>query len=356
MRFRPGCREPMSNRDSCVRWGISSTARINERLIGPLRETDRSQLVAVASRSEEKARNYARQWEIPRCYGSYDELVADPDTDAVYISLPNGLHTEWTVKCAEAGKHVLCEKPLALTLEEMDQIEQSAQRSGVIVQEAAMMCAHPQMNYLQRLVTEGAVGQVRLLRSVFTYVLKDFQDVRMDPSQGGGSLWDLGSYSVRHARRLLQQEPTEVLAAQNLSDRGVDLSFAGQMQFPDGAQSQFFSSLEAFGNIEADVLGTEGSIRISSPWGSQLERVPQVDWIRHDGSPARGDWDDGMLSQTVDTTRYPKDNAYEHQVNRMIASILDGAEPVIPLSDSRQNTRVLLALFESAREGKAVRI
>ena len=147
-----------------------------------------------------------------------------------------------------------------------------------------------------------------------------------------------------------------MLASQNLSNRGVDLSFAGQMQFPDGVQSQFFSSLEAFGNIEADVLGTEGSIRISSPWGSQLERVPQVDWIRHDGSPARGDWDDGMLSQTLDTTKYSNDNAYEHQVNRMMASILDGAEPAIPLSDSRQNTAVLLALFESAQEGKAVRI
>ena len=183
----------MSDRDSSVRWGILSTARINERLIGPLREADRSHLVAVASRSEEKARNYARQQEIPCYYGSYEQLVEDPDTDAVYISLPYGLHTEWTVKCADAGKHVLCEKPLALTLEEMDQIEQSAQRSGVIVQEAAMMCAHPQMDYLQRLVAEGAVGQVRLLRSVFTYVLKNFQDVRMDPRQGGGSLWDLGS-------------------------------------------------------------------------------------------------------------------------------------------------------------------
>lgn len=147
-----------------------------------------------------------------------------------------------------------------------------------------------------------------------------------------------------------------MLASQNLSNRGVDLSFAGQMQFPDGVQSQFFSSLEAFGNIEADVLGTEGSIRISSPWGGQLERVPQVNWIRHDGSPARGDWDDGMLSQTLDTTKYSNDNAYEHQVNRMMASILDGAEPAIPLSDSRQNTAVLLALFESAQEGKAVRI
>ena len=346
----------MSNRDSNIRWGILSTARINERLIGPLREADRSQLVAVASRSEERARHYAQQWEIPQWFGSYDQLVADPNTDAVYISLPNGLHTEWTVKCADAGKHVLCEKPLALTLDEMDQIQQSAQRSGVIVQEAAMMCAHPQMDYLQRLVAEGAVGQVRLLRSLFTYVLKDLQDVRMDPRQGGGALWDLGSYCVRHARRLLQQEPVEVLASQNLSERGVDLRFTAQMQFPDGAHSQFFSSLEAFGHVEADVLGTEGSIRISSPWGSQLERVPQVDWIRHDGSSARGNWDDGMLSQSVETTKYPHDNAYRHHVDRMMASILDGAEPVIPLSDSRQNTTVLLALFELAREGKAVRI
>ena len=217
-----------------------------------------------------------------------------------------------------------------------------------------MMCAHPQMDHLQRLVAEQAIGQVRVLRSIMTYVLEDLQDVRMDPSQGGGSLWDLGSYCVRHARRLLQQEPIAVLGRQNVSDRGVDLSFAGQLQFPDGAHAQFFSSLAAFGHIEADVLGTEGRIRVSSPWGSDLERVPQVDLIRHDGSPPRGNWDNGMLSQTVETTEYPNDNAYQHHVDRMVATILDGAEPVIPLSDSRQNTTILLALFESAREGKAV--
>ena len=346
----------VSNHGPGIRWGILSTARINDRLIGPLREADRSQLVAVASRNEEKARDYAEQWEIPRWFGSYDQLVGDPDIDAVYISLPNGLHTEWTVKCADAGKHVLCEKPLALTLEEMDRIERSAERGGVVVQEAAMMCAHPQMDHLQQLVAQGAIGEVRVLRSVFAYVLKDLQDVRMDPRQGGGALWDLGSYSVRHVRRLLQQEPVEVLASQNVSDRGVDLSFAGQLQFADGAHAQFFASLEAFGHVEADVLGTEGRIRISSPWGSDLLRVPQVDLIRHDGSPPRGSWDNGMLSQTVDTTEYPDENAYQLHVHRMMATILDGAEPVIPLSDSRQNTKILLALFESAREGKAVRI
>jgi len=346
----------MSNHDSSIRWGILSTARINDRLIGPLREADRSELVAVASRSEEKARDYAGQWKIPRSYGSYDQLLADPDIDAVYISLPNGLHAEWTVKCADAGKHVLCEKPLVLTFEEMDRVEESAQRNGVVVQEAAMMCAHPQMDYVQQLVAERSIGQVRMLRSVIACMLTNLQDVRMDPGLGGGALWDLGSYCVRHARRLLQQEPVEVLGSQSLSERGVDLTFTGQLQFPDGARSEFFASFEAFGHVEADVLGTEGRIRISSPWGSDLLRVPQVDWIRHDDSPPRGNWDNGMLRQAVETTEYPDVDAYQHHVDRMMATILDGAEPVISLSDSRQNTTVLLALFESAREGKAVRI
>ncbi|MCH2131123.1 MAG: Gfo/Idh/MocA family oxidoreductase [Pirellulaceae bacterium] len=342
----------MSDKKVC--WGLLSTARINERIIQPIRDEPRSELVAVASRSEKKAEAFAGQWKIPRAYGSYQQLLADNDLDAIYISLPNSLHTEWAVKCADAGKHVLCEKPLALTVEEVNLIEQAAQRNGVVVQEAAMMHFHPQTNYIRQLVADGAIGQVRLLRGVFTYVLDNPQDVRLQPNQGGGSLWDLGSYCVRFMRTVLGQEPQEVLASQVSSDRGVDLSLAAQLHFPSGALAQFYCSFQAFGHVEGDLVGTEGRIQITSPWVNQPGYDAHVHWIRHDGSLPRGTWDDGMLNQTVDTKTYGNTNAYQDEVDSMVASILDNAPPEIPLSDSRQNTAVILALLQSAREHKSV--
>lgn len=342
--------------EQVVRWGLLSTARINDRLIGPLREAERSELVAVASRSDERARVYARQRDIPCAYGSYAQLLADPDIDAIYVSLPNGLHADWSIQCADAGKHVLCEKPLALSIDQVDRMEQAAQRNGVVIQEAAMMRFHPQTKEVQRLVAGGAIGQVRLLRGIFTYVLDNPKDVRMDPEQGGGSLWDLGSYCVRFMRTVMQEEPDEVTGSGIASDRGVDLSLAAQMRFPSGAHAQFFSSFRAFAHVEGDLLGTEGRMQLTSPWVNHLERDIHVRVIRHDGSPRAGAWDDGMLNQTVDTTTHEKADGYRAEVDSMVSSILDGADPVIPLSDSRQNARVILALLDSARTGRAVRI
>lgn len=339
-----------------VRWGLLSTARINERLIGPLRETDRSELLVVASRDREKAEKYADHWEIPRFHGSYEELLSDPEIDAVYISLPNGLHAEWTVKCADAGKHVLCEKPLALTIEEVDQIGNAAERNGVVVQEAAMMRYHPQTEYVQQLVEEGAIGRIRLLRGIFAYVLDNPHDVRMDPAQGGGCLWDLGSYCIRFMRTVMQQEPVEVVASEIKNTQGVDSSFAGQMRFSSGTHAQFFCSLQTFAHVEADLFGTDGRMQLTSPWVNHLDRDAHVHLIRHDGSSRKGNWDDGMLNQSVDSKTYTKINAYADEVRSMVTSILDGADPVLPLSDSRQNTIAVLALFESAKKGRAVKI
>ncbi len=342
--------------DKKVRWGLLSTARINERLMEPIRNEVRSELVAVASREGKKAEDYARHWKIPRAYGSYEQLLADGDVDAIYVSLPNGLHTEWSVKCADAGKHVLCEKPLVLTVAEVDQMEQAVRRNGVTIQEAAMMQYHPQTNYIRRLVSGGAIGQIRLVRGVFSYVLENPHDVRMDPEQGGGALWDMGSYCVRFMRTVIGQEPQEVSASQISSERGVDLSFSAQLGFPSGAFGQFYCSFQAFGHVEGDLLGTEGRIHATSPWANQPGYDAHVRVIRHDGSPPRGTWDDGMLNQEVDTKTFPDTNAYQDEVDSMVTSILDGAAPVIPLSDSRQNAAVVVALLQSAREGKTVKV
>ena len=340
--------------DKQVRWALLSTARINERLMEPIRRAARSRLVGVASRSEDKAAAYARKWKIPRAYGSYEQLLADRDIDAVYISLPNGLHTEWSVRCADAGKHVLCEKPLALTVEEADRLEQAARRNAVVIQEAAMMRFHPQMEHIRKLLADGTIGRVRLLRGVFTYVLNDPTDVRLDPSQGGGALWDLGSYCVRFMRTVMGREPQQVVASQVTADSGVDLSLAGQLHFPGGALAQFYCSLESFGHVEADLLGSEGRLQVTSPWANQPGYDAHVHLSRHDGSPPRGNWDDGMLNQTIETKTYRDSDAYQMEVESMLASILDGTEPTIPLADSRRNAAVIQSLLRSAREGKVI--
>ena len=183
-----------------VRWGILSTARINERLIRVIRASERSELVAVASRDSDRAKSYAAKWSIPRAHGNYEALLNDPDVDSIYISLPNGLHLEWSVKAAAAGKHTLCEKPLALSVDEVRQMAAASEKHGVIIQEATMMRFHPQTHRLRDLVAEKAIGDVRLVRAVFAIDLKREVDIRLDSALGGGCLWDVGSYPISLTR------------------------------------------------------------------------------------------------------------------------------------------------------------
>ena len=147
--------------------------------------------MAVASRSTGRAQAYAKQWDIPHAYGTYQQMLADPSINVIYLSLPNHLHVEWAIKCAEAGKHVLCEKPIAITTEEVTRMAQAAGKNGVIIQEAAMMCFHPQTQYLQELVAKRVIGDVRLIRGVFAFTLENPGDIRLNTNMGGGSLWGL---------------------------------------------------------------------------------------------------------------------------------------------------------------------
>jgi xylose dehydrogenase (NAD/NADP) len=203
----------------CLRWGLLSTAHINRRLIPALRAAERAELVAVASRSQARADAYAAEWGIPRAHGSYAALLDDPEIDAVYISLPNRLHAEWTVRAAQAGKHVLCEKPLAQAVTEVDQIMAAARSAGVVVIEAVMSLHHPLLHKARHLVRQGAVGQVRLVRGAFSFFLDRPNDVRWQPPLGGGSLWDVGSYPVSFIR-WIAGDPEQVFGWQTLAESG----------------------------------------------------------------------------------------------------------------------------------------
>jgi predicted dehydrogenase len=338
-----------------VCWGLLSTARINDRIIPPIRNSARGEVAAVASRDEQKARAYADKWEISRAYGNYDELLDDPNVDAIYVSLPNHLHCEWSVRSAEAGKHVLCEKPLALSVDEVDRMEAAAKENGVVIQEAAMMRYHQQLPYLRDLLAAGEIGDVRLIRGIYSYVLDNDQDVRMQPEMGGGSAWDLGSYCVRFMRTILDDEPVEISAVQIPSARGVDLSLSGNMRFGGGAIGHFFSSIQSFAYVEADILGTTGRIHLNFPWLGQLNRSSHISVIRADGEP-ESEWDDGMERHKARVHTFENVDAYQDQIEAMTDSILDGSPPVIPLADSRKNTAALVALVESARIGRSVEL
>jgi xylose dehydrogenase (NAD/NADP) len=326
--------------DRHLRWGLICTARINRALIPPIRASARSELVAVASRDLARAQDYAQQWGIPRAYGSYQALLDDPEVDVIYSALPNNLHCEWTVKAADAGKHILCEKPLALTVEEVDRMIKTAHRNQVVLLEAFMYRYHPQTLKAQQLVRQGAIGDVRLVRAVFTYTLNRPGDVRLEPAMGGGSLWDVGSYPVSCARAIVGSDPVEVFGWQVLGDSGVDMTFAGQMRFANGTLAQFDCSFESTFRWGVEVVGSQGTLMLDNPWKPGAAREPVGIRILRD---------DGEETLAVDDV-----DAYLCEVEAMVDCVLDNAEPILPLSDSRGNVATLNALYESARTGQAV--
>lgn len=338
-----------------LRWGLLSTARINERLIPAIRATPRGTVAAVASRDPQRAARFAREWDIPHSYPSYDALLQDPEIDVVYNPLPNTLHAEWSVRAAKAGKHVLCEKPLACTVEDVNRMREAAARHGVVIQEAAMMRFHPQTARLRALVAAQTIGQVRAVRGVFTFVLAREGDIRFDPALGGGTLSDLASYCVSFMRTVLGQEPVEVHGWQRTGAQGADTSFAGHMRFDGEVYGQFYSSFETAPHVEADLLGSAGRIALDLPWLSRLDATSRIRIWRTESSGPRSTFSDAADSLRYDEETYDHVNAYRDMVASMTATLLDGAPPVITLEDSRANVAALAALARSAADGVPVR-
>ena len=342
--------------DKIARWGLLSTARINERMIPAMRAAERSELLAVCSRSQEKADSYAQQWEIPRAYGSYDRMLADPDVNVVYISLPNSMHREWAVKTAEAGKHILCEKPLAQTPQDVDAMAQAALRNGVVLQEATMMRFHPQTRKLQTLLADGIIGDVRLMRGVMCFQLTKEHDIRFNAELGGGSIWDLGSYCVNFMRTMMRANPIEVSGWHVPHDTGVDATFFGQMRFASGTVGQFFSSFQAMPRFEADLIGSDGMIQLDCPWVNNIGMTSNVHIFGEDQSESKTTFSDDIRYRTTQLISTDDINAYQDEVNSMVNTVCDSAEPVISLADSRDNAATLDALCRAAREGRPVAV
>ena len=321
-----------------LRWGLLSTAHINRAVIPPLKTSKRNLLVAVASRTLEKAQKYASEWKIEKSLGSYEELLADPQIDVIYNSLPNSMHAEWTVKALEAGKHVLCEKPMTTTLEDMDAIIRASQKTGKVAAEAFMYRHHPQTLKVRELVAAGEIGKVVMMRGIFTFRLTNMADVRMDPALGGGSIWDLGCYPISYARSIYAQEPEVLFGRQVLSKSGVDAVFSGEMYFPGEVLAQVQCSFRSPRFTRFEVFGDQGRLIITEPFiPSPKENIIVV----------HGDSQKEIAIESGDL--------YAGEIEDMADVILEHKAQRISLADSRNNVRAILGLLESARSGNPVK-
>jgi D-xylose 1-dehydrogenase (NADP+, D-xylono-1,5-lactone-forming) len=318
-----------------TKWGIMSTAHINRLVLAGARESDRVDVVAVASRDRARAEAYAREQGIERAYGSYEALLEDPEIGAVYISLPNSLHVEWSIRSLEAGKHVLCEKPLDRRPEAVERAFDAADRADRILMEAFMYRHNPQAAKVVELVSGGAVGVLRLVRSSFSFSLADAENVRLAAALDGGALMDVGCYCVSGSR-LLAGEPTEVFGRQVVGASGVDVLFAATMRFPGEVVGQFDCGFVLPVRDELEVVGEEGSLFLDDPWHA---RTPVIE-LRREGATERIAFD-------------PVDS-YRLELENLCDAIAGRASPLLGREDALGQARAIDALYRSADTGAPV--
>jgi len=320
---------------SPVTWGIVSTADINRKVIPGAHASDKVDLVAVASRDQESADAYAREWEIPRSYGSYEALLADPEIEAVYISLPNTLHAEWSIKALEAGKHVLCEKPFSRHPEEVEASFDAAERNERVLSEAFMYRHNPQTAKLVELVRDGAIGELRLIRSAFSYGLYDFDNIRLRTDVEGGALMDVGCYNVSGSR-LLGGEPERVCGEAWYGPSGTDWVFTGTLRFPGDVLATFDCGTALADRDELEAIGSEGSLFLDDPWHCVH---PVIELRRDDG---------------VERIELEYDDSYRLELENVSDAIRGEAELLLGREDALGQSRALEALHRSATTATAV--
>jgi D-xylose 1-dehydrogenase (NADP+, D-xylono-1,5-lactone-forming) len=320
-----------------VRWGILSTAEINGRVIPAAHASGKAELLGVASRDQARAEEYARQWEIPRAYGSYESLLADDEIEAVYISLPNNLHCEWSIRSLEAGKHVLCEKPMGKRAAEVEQAFDVAERAGRLLSEAFMYRHNPQARRLRELLDDGAIGEPRVVRARFGFALFDADNIRLRPDVEGGSLMDVGCYCV-NGSRLVAGEPELVFGQQLTGPSGTDWVFTGSLRFPGEVFGLFDCWTSLPERDELEVVGTGGSLFLDDPWHA---REPVIE-VRRDGSSERIELE-------------PADS-YLLELENVSDAIRGEGELLLGRADAVGNARAIEALAGSAESALPVRL
>jgi D-xylose 1-dehydrogenase (NADP+, D-xylono-1,5-lactone-forming) len=321
-----------------VSWGILSTARINRLVLAGAEESDRVEVIAVASRDASRAEAYAREHEIERAYGSYDALLGDADVEAVYIPLPNSMHVEWTLRALDAGKHVLCEKPFSRRPEEVELAFDRAESAGLVLSEAFMWRHHPQTAKLVKLVAAGAIGRLRLVHAAFSFQLAAVHgadDARFRPELDGGSLMDVGSYCV-NAIRLLAGEPEHVQGQQVVGASGVDVCFTATLRLPDDVLAHFDCGFVLPFRDELEVVGEDGSLHVEDPWHI---RSPGIELRRGEG---------------VEHIPVEPANSYRLELENVGDAIRGIAPLLLGRDDALGQVRALDALYRSAETAASV--
>ncbi|MEA2142792.1 MAG: hypothetical protein QOI64_1222 [Solirubrobacteraceae bacterium] len=316
-------------------WGILSTARIGGRLAEGAAKTDAADIVAVASRDPATAQAFADGHGIPRAHGSYEALLADPGVEAVYIPLPNSMHVDWTVRALQAGKHVLCEKPMDRRPDRVARAFDVAEEHGLVLSEAFMWRHSPQTLRLRELLDEGAIGTVRLVRACFSFVLGGDLDVRLDPALDGGGLMDVGCYCVS-AARLVAGEPVSVSAQAVYGPTGVDLRLTGLLRFDGDVLGVVDCGLDDHSRGELEIVGSEGRIVLADPWHALDPKIVVE----------RGFEREVVTVELADS--------YARELEDVAAAIAGARPPLLGRADALGQARTIEALYRSAEEGRAV--
>jgi len=317
--------------EAAVRWGILGTGSINDRFLVGARLADSVDIVAVGSRTPSRAAAFAERHGIGRAHGSYDELLADPQVEAVYITLPNTLHHEWTLRSLAAGKHVLCEKPYSRHPAEVDEAFDAAERAGLVLSEAFMWRHHPQVGRL--LDSLPAIGSLEAIRATFSYVQEGAADIRLRPDLDGGSLMDVGCYCVSGARVVAGEEPDIVHGVAFAGLSGVDLRFSGLLHFPSGLVAEFTCGFTS-DHHTLEAIGSAGSVRLTNPWKSSPASIVR------DGVEAELDGD----------------NFYKLELEDFGRAVRGGRPPLLGRADALGQARALDGLLRSAATGQPVRL
>jgi predicted dehydrogenase len=321
--------------EKLTRWGILSTARIAHKAIIPaLKESPMAQVVAVASRDADKAQAFADELNIPKAYQGYKTLLADQEIEAVYNPLPNHLHKEWTIQAAEAGKHILCEKPLALNTAEIEEMIAAAKANGVQLMEAFMYRYHPRILAAREMVRKGVIGKLRTIETAFTFKLTDKSDIRYQPDMGGGALMDVGCYCVNISRVMAGREPVAVHARAHWASTGVDDQMAGVLDFGDGLIAHFDCAINQGDRQRCILAGTEGYLELPMTFNAGV-----VETLIHE---ERGEAPSRVQSFTAVNTYRLLAEDFMHTIA--------GSPPTFPIEDALGNMRTLQALLASARQ------
>jgi D-xylose 1-dehydrogenase (NADP+, D-xylono-1,5-lactone-forming) len=315
-----------------VRFGILSTAAINEHVLSAVEGSAEVVFCAIASRSQARADEYARTHQLDRAYGSYAGILADPDIEAVYISLPNSLHIEWTVRALEAGKHVLCEKPLDRRPDQVERAFAAAEDSACLLMEAFMYRHHPQTKLFADLVA-GEIGELRTIRTALGGTRSDNTDIRLQTDLDGGALMDVGCYCASMVR-LLAGEPTLAVGTQVVGPTGVDIRFAGLLTFPSEVVATFDCGFDLAPTAFVEVVGSHGVVRALDPF---LLHASVVE-VTADSKPTR-------------RIEAPAGNSYRIELENFAAAVRGLAEPLLGRADALGQANTIDALYKSASQG-----